>query len=124
MAPSDPLAHLDIVLFAAGATPLACEARRVRAAQELTGADLPAVEALLGLPPTAGSRQTLIVRGADADWPLSVRGPVTLRSLPAADIHPLPELIAARCRLPGLRALAFVDGQLTPIVDPRTWPGA
>lgn len=106
---------------------LVCEASHVRALRSSTkGA--PAAESLLGLPVAGGAYQTLLIKSKeDQSWPLAVRPPMSLRPLPAADIHPLPDLLAARCRLPGLRALALVDGQLAPVVDPRAWcdsPGA
>jgi hypothetical protein len=70
-----------------------------------------AIEEMLGFPPQPNTtpRQQLLLKHSDSDKPILVGSPVDLVSLPVSSIHPLPPLLAARCRLNGLHALAFSD---------------
>lgn len=111
---------LDLVLFDAAGWRFGVEANSVGSAGPLSLSTLPAVENLLGLPdkgPQSGAaRQRLSIRGAGD---LSVRKPVVLCSLWVGAFHPLPPLVAARCRLPALRALARLPGGMVMVVDLR-----
>lgn len=105
-------ATLDVVLFSAGEWRAGFEARLVRssrpAAADASGEE---IETLLGLAPcaTALPRQSLLLKQAQGARELLVGAPVELASLPASRIHPLPPLLAARCKLHGLRALALTN---------------
>jgi hypothetical protein len=99
---------LDAVLFSAGKWRAGFEARAVRASRPApTGAAGTDVETLLELELSAGlgPRQYLQLKHGDRE--ILVGSPVDLVSLPVAAIHPLPPLLAARCKLNGLRALAL-----------------
>lgn len=102
---------LDVVRFRCGTWSLAIEARHVRGASSAPAASAAvAIEALLGWPPApAGPRHCLSVRPPQAGTAraVAVDGPVELLPLAAAHIHALPPLLAARCQLRGLRALAW-----------------
>ncbi len=105
---------LGVVCFRCGGWTVAIEARHVRgASSDGVGRTTAAIEALLGeaAAPT-GPRQYLSVQApkGGAVVALSVAAPVELALLQAVNIHPLPPLMAVRCQLRGLRALA--------------WPGA
>jgi hypothetical protein len=72
------------------------------------------VAALLNLPASAQAAvlpQWLGLQrpGKPCDQEILVEGPVELLRLPVSAIHPLPALLAARTRLPGLRALVLPD---------------
>jgi len=111
---------LDLVLFGAAGWRFGVEANSVVRAGPLTLPSLPAVETLLGLshsgPQGVTDRQRLTVKGAGD---LSVQRPVVLCSLPVGAFHPLPPLVAARCRLRALRALALLPGGMVMVVDLR-----
>lgn len=115
----------EVVTFFAGGQRCAMAARQVRASRPLRGDEhegMPAIDPLLGLPQgdkDGASRQVLTIRLPAADVELSVATPVQLRELELDVIHPLPDLIAARSRLPGLRALALEADGLTLIFDLR-----
>lgn len=94
---------LEVVVFTAGGARFAIEAGRVRALLSRPLADSMAAEALLRLSMAGGDRRWLDLGGVC----LEVSDPVTLTSLSADDIHPLPPLLAARLTIPGVRALAF-----------------
>ncbi len=101
---------LDVVLFNAGGWRAGFEARLVRSSRPAPlDADAEAIETRLGLAPSAVTlpRQSLELKQAQGTRELLVGTPVELASLSAASIHPLPPLLAARCKLPGLRALAL-----------------
>ncbi len=105
-------ATLDVVLFSAGGWRAGFEARLVRSSRPAAAdADIDAIETLLGLAPCAAAlpRQSLQLKQAQGARELLVGAPVELASLPASRIHPLPPLLAARCKLHGLRALALTN---------------
>lgn len=110
---------LELVLFRAGGHGFGLESSQVRGSGMPSVPDIPTAEALLELDGnTTGSRRTcLAIKGADQDYELSVAEPFELCTLPAEAIHPLPVALAARCRLPGLRALAVTERGLTLLVD-------
>lgn len=111
---------LDLVLFRAAGWLLAVPAQQVLASE-------------MGHPGDAGTPHAAQVLGLDEkslqamsnkrlklffqEQSMWVDGPVELRHCPATDIHPLPALIQARQRLPGLRALLFHQGQYALIFD-------
>lgn len=112
MSPSNTHETLDVVLFSAGGYRAGFEAREVRASRPApaaaTGSD---VETLLGMEPSTGiaARQHLLLKHADGDREILVGAPVDLVSLSVGNIHPLPPLLAARCQLKNLRALAIAS---------------
>jgi len=111
---------LDLVLFGAAGWRFGVEAKAVGGAGSLSPSPLPAVETLLGLSDSGlqgiTDRQCLSVKGAGD---VSVQRPVVLCSLPVGAFHLLPPLVAARCRLPGLRALALLPGGMVMVIDLR-----
>jgi len=102
----DDRLSLDVVTFAAGGHRYGIEASRVSAQR-----------------PAAGDGRPLLQIG---DRLIAVTPPVELRRFEAAAIHPLPPLVAARCRLAALLALALdgegaillLDGDRLPEGDP------
>ena len=121
---------LEVVRFRCGPWHLALPARDVRGGYRLAPGEaaLP-IEALLPAadpgddPGTAAStvpgafepeqpRHGLWLQppGQPTAQLLSVQAPLELQALAAAHIHPLPAVLAARCRCPGLRALALESG--------------
>jgi len=123
---------LDLIRFRWGALHLAVPARQVLGLEQDCDPNAPVVGDLLGLPnPTPegiGARiRRLGLRGPAPGAGLRVQEPVTRIHLEANAIHPLPPLIAARLRLPQVRALAMprdpTDGAILIILDfmaPRT----
>lgn len=120
---------LEVVTFFAGGHRCAIEARQVRASRPLAcenSESYPAIEPLLGLPEQSNAcspRQVLTLRQPEADVELSVATPVELRALGLDAIHPLPDLLAARTSLRGLRALALESDRLILIFDLRDLTG-
>ncbi|MDY0071344.1 MAG: hypothetical protein RBR77_01690 [Thauera sp.] len=108
---------LAVVRFQLGNLQLALEARTVRALhQQAPTADSLAIETLLGLGPAGtGPRQWLRLHAAP-DLSLALPAPVELSTLALHTIRPLPRLLAASCRLPGLRALARQEHATAPIL--------
>ncbi|MDR3369135.1 hypothetical protein [Rhodoferax sp.] len=103
-------ATLDVVLFSAGEWRAGFEARLVRSSRPaLANASGKTIETQLGLAPPAGAtpRQYLELKRAQDVREVLVGAPVELVTLPASSIYPLPPLLAARCKLHGLRALAL-----------------
>ena len=97
---------LEIVSFAAGAYRLAVEAQQIDALLDDTPAAAVAIEALLGLPLTEAAQRRCLRVGEDL---VGVSEPVELRSLPADHFYPLPELVARRIQIKGVRALALEE---------------
>jgi hypothetical protein len=117
---------IDLVLFRWGTLNLALQACQVLALEPAGDAGLPTIGDVLGLPvmgTAPGALRLLRVVGPTATLRIQVQEPVTQVRLPAAVIHPLPPLLAARLRLPWLRALAFraveSAGTLILILDPQ-----
>ncbi|MFA6921537.1 MAG: hypothetical protein WC216_06805 [Gallionella sp.] len=111
---------LQVVSFTAAGHRFAVEAASVRAQHSATDDAIPAEE-LLGLPDACIAdtitRRVLIIRHATGDLPIRVAGPVSLSELSLDDLHPLPDLLAARCKINGIRALsAGLDG-ITVLID-------
>ncbi|OQX19267.1 MAG: hypothetical protein BWK76_05060 [Desulfobulbaceae bacterium A2] len=99
---------LQVVLFSLGRRRLGVEARFVRSSSLAPHDADGEAAARLGLDATDALPRvsySLILKRPDGDRPVLVDGPVELAEIPAAAIHPLPPLLAARCRLHGLRAL-------------------
>ncbi len=106
-------AAVDVVVFRVAGHLFGIEAEQVRGSRPAAGDAAQTIEALLGFPaaPVGAALQLLTIKGGDGDWELGVAPPLELRRLPAAAIHPVPDLVAARTGLPGLRALALgADG--------------
>ncbi|MDR3412826.1 MAG: hypothetical protein P4L87_18075 [Formivibrio sp.] len=107
---------LEIVSFTAGGYRFAVEARQVDHQFASAPDAVVAVETLLGLPPASAVRRCWLGVGQHG---VEVDGPVDLRSLPVSAIHPLPELVAVRLQLNGVRALAFEAESPLLLVDLR-----
>lgn len=109
---------LAIVSFAAGAHRFAAEACQIDALVDAP-VDDPApttIEALLGVPQPDAAHRRCLRLGAQR---VAVGDPVELRALPADQLHALPELVARRIGIAGVRALALeADGALL-LVDLR-----
>lgn len=123
-------ATLPLVLCHAGDTLIGLEAWRV-AASRATPSHAPdtpgkTLAACCGLPDSSTPpSQWLLLRTETSDaapCEVGITGSVELRPIPIASIHPLPALLAARSQLPGLRALAWIDGRLVPILAPSPPP--
>ena len=101
---------LAIVSFSAGAYRFAVEARQIDALLEDDAPATMAIETLLGLPLVdAATRRCLCV----GECRVTVSEPVDLHALPIDQLHPLPELVARRIGIAGVRALAIdPDGAL------------
>ena len=114
---------IELVLFRWGTLELALPAYRVQALEAARDAQAPSIGDLLGLPAAApGLMRLLLVAGPGGVLRLRVQEPVTQVRLAAAAIHALPPLLAARLRLPWVRALAWRPGQgagtVVVILDP------
>lgn len=104
--------RLALVRFRAAGYDFALPAARVQALTVDDDPAAPDLTAVLGLPLRAGPggvRRLLTVVSAASGGLLRVRveEPVTRLELPAAALQPVPVLLAARLRLPALRALAL-----------------
>jgi hypothetical protein len=110
---------LDVVLFGFGACRLGVEAGQIRSSRPAPGGEgFMRIETLLGLPEAPAVRPHLLeVKLGDRDREILVGQAVEIVSLPVEAIHPLPELLAARTQLHGLRALALAEGRLTLLFD-------
>ena len=107
---------LEIVSFAAGAYRLAVEAQQIDALLNDGPETLVAVETLLGLPLVeAGPRRCLRV----GKYRVSVSEPVDLRALSVDSIYPLPELVARRIQIRGVRALVIEAHEAMLLLDLR-----
>ncbi len=105
---------LAIVSFAAGAHRFAAEACQIDALVDEQAATT--IEALLGVPQLGAAHRRCLRLGAQR---VAVGEPVELRALPTDQLHPLPELVARRIAIAGVRALALeADGALL-LVDLR-----
>lgn len=117
---------VDMVVFRAGGFRCAVEASQVRASRPLEGPPgsraVPALAPLLGLPetPATGAMQALAIRRPQGDAELSVDAPVQLQAIPAASLHRLPPLLAARTKIAGLRALVLDREGVAVVVDIRS----
>ncbi len=113
---------LELVLFKAGQFRFGLEASRVRGSGEFSTQNVPTAEALLALSEETADRcrKCLIIRGDEQDYEISVAAPFELRSIPAESVYPLPTALYARCRLPGLRALAILARECIMLITVHT----
>ncbi|MTJ83484.1 MAG: hypothetical protein F8N37_21065 [Telmatospirillum sp.] len=110
---------LRVVRFEAAGARFAIEARHVLAMRPAVPDRELSVESWLGLAGGgAAGRCLLDVSMGGGQRLLEFAGDVRVDSLPAASIHPLPVLLAARTRLPGLAALALDADGVVLIIDP------
>lgn len=114
-------AVLSFVVFWAGGCRFGIETSQVQGAELSMDSSLPPAELLLGLPreQSGKARQILMVRGQAGSQFLCVGPPVEIRTFSAADIYPLPALVAARCQLPALLGLALAPDGLICLLDLR-----
>jgi len=112
---------IDLVVFRWNALRLGVAAGQVLALESTPDPDAPSIGDLLGLPTgeeglpgvvtRAGPPRLLRLAHPAGMLRVRVEEPVVQVRLPACAIHPLPPLLAARLRLPGIRALAWQQGQ-------------
>jgi len=95
---------IEIVSFAAGACRFAVEAQQVEALLSDGPQTLVAVESLLGLPLLETAARPCLRLGK---YRVSVNEPIDLRSLSVDSIYPLPEPVALRIQIKGVRALVL-----------------
>ena len=107
---------LAIVSFAAGAYRFAVEAQQVEALLDESPKAMVAVEDLLGLPLVEAAQRRCLRVG---DALIGVSEPVELRSLPIDQLYPLPELVARRIGIDGVRALALEENSALLLLDLR-----
>lgn len=107
---------LAIVSFAAGAHRFAVEARQIDALVDDEAPTTMAIETLLGVPPIGEIRRRCLRAG---DYRVTVGEPVELRTLPADQLHPLPELVARRIGIDFVRALALEANGALLLLDLR-----
>ncbi len=114
------MTDIDLVLFRWNALRLGVAAGQVLAMESTPDPDAPSIGDLLGLPTGEGlpgvvtrAGPTRLLRLAHPAGALRVhvQEPVVQVRLPASAIQPLPPLLAARLRLPGVRALAWQQGE-------------
>jgi len=119
---SEPITQLDFVCAVAANVPVAIPAEQVSAAlavNQTTSTSSLSLEALLGLSESnlpAQQRLTLTI-GEQHSADITISSDMTLQTLAITDIHPLPPLLAARCELRGVSALAFTHNTLILLVD-------
>lgn len=113
MAQTDALA---IVSFSAGAYRFSVEAQQIDALLDESPEAMVAVESLLGLPRVDAAQRRCLRVGEDL---IGVSEPVELRSLPIDQLYPLPELIACRISIEGVRALALEENSALLLLDLR-----
>ncbi len=114
------MTDIDLVMFRWNALRLGVAAGQVLAMESTPDPDAPSIGDLLGLPtgeglpgvvtPTRPPRLLRLTHPAGS-FHVLVQEPVVQIRLPASAIHPLPPLLAARLRLPGIRALAWQQGE-------------
>ncbi|MBV5276008.1 MAG: hypothetical protein JZU52_21015 [Lamprocystis purpurea] len=114
------MTDIDLVVFRWNALRLGVAAGQVLAMESTPDPDAPSIGVLLGLPTgeglpgvvtRAGPARLLRLAHPAGVLRVRVQEPVVQVRLPACAIHPLPPLLAARLRLPGIRALAWQQGQ-------------
>ncbi|WP_295579857.1 hypothetical protein [uncultured Lamprocystis sp.] len=114
------MTDIDLVVFRWNALRLAVQACQVLALESTLDPDAPSIGDLLGLPTGEGIPGVVTLAGPPRLLRLAhpagalrvrVQEPVVQVRLPASAIHPLPPLLAARLRLPGVRALAWQQGE-------------
>lgn len=127
-----PSAGLDLVLFHVGGLTCAVEASLVAELRDArTAPPAIALAELLDLAPASSgdapnqARQLCVLQGHRERW-FAIDEPVRHQYAPAATLHPLPPLVAARCRIPYVRAVALFETRdaeaLAIILDPRRLP--
>lgn len=113
-------AGLQVVRFELGGSRFAIPAACVVAMRQAAGATGPGIGELLGLP---GDRDDaphlLVLRAGRGEVAVRFPGAVTLDTLSAAAIHPLPVLVEARAGVGGLAALAVDAVGVVMVIDPR-----
>jgi hypothetical protein len=135
-ASATPELELTVVLFNVGSCCAAVEASQIRATRPMPAAQADGfmhdidhtiayitAQETLNFPGATGfdlanaPTQLLFIKQAQHDHAMQVNTPIEIINLPANAIHPLPPLLAARCQLRGLRALALHNAQLIPLFN-------
>lgn len=107
---------LAIVSFSAGDYRFSVEAQQIDALLDESPEAMVAVEDLLGLPLVEAAQRRCLRLGEER---VGVSEPVELRSLPIDRLYPLPELVARRIRIDGVRALALEENSALLLLDLR-----
>ncbi|RUR31920.1 hypothetical protein ELY33_06815 [Vreelandella andesensis] len=117
---SDSATHVALVLFSAGYTLAAIEARHVAGLTKsahlsrCANAEYLLLNAqLLNKAPT----HWLTLQDAQGAWQLGVSGDVALAHIPITELFPLPSLIAARHVSPALRGLTLANQTVRLLFD-------
>jgi hypothetical protein len=134
--------EVELVVFSLCGLRFAIESAQVRGISDGEDSNAPALADLLGLGsartprpprPYRETRERLLrlrlpSPGGDGSLVVRVEGPLSLRRLPAAHLHPLPWLFAVSSVLPCVRALALPGDawtdDFTILLDLRRWPGS
>lgn len=95
---------LDIVSFSAGGYRFATQAWQIAAMLHDVPEALVDAEALLGLPRAHAEHRRCLRVG---EYVVRVSEPLELSSLPVDRLYPLPQFVAQRIQIKGVRALAF-----------------
>ncbi|MDX1712724.1 hypothetical protein ACE3G8_05130 [Vreelandella venusta] len=116
----DAATHVALVLFSAGHTLAAIEARHVSGLAK--SSHLPRcanAECLLLNAPQLSIAPThwLTLEDANGAWQLGVNGDVVLANTPITELFPLPSLIAARHVSPVLRGLTMANQTIRLLFD-------
>ena len=116
----DAATHVALVLFSAGHTLAAIEARHVLGLAK--SSHLPRcanAECLLLNAPQLSITPThwLTLKDANGAWQLGVNGDVVLANTPITELFPLPSLIAARHVSPALRGLTMANQTVRLLFD-------
>lgn len=118
--------RLPLVFCRIGTYTIAFESHLVKSAEPLSAFvpehDLAEILGLATAPHAAcshaevpGASQSLHFHPEARMPPCQVGVPVELREVPYANIHSLPALLAARCRVPGVRAI-IQEGDSSPCI--------
>lgn len=125
MMKTSPPDALEVVSFMAGGYRFAIEASQVGSLQSADiSAAVPTAEQVLGMSGGDTSNHSghriLLIKHPAGDYAVMVSAPVELLRLRADTIYPLPDLIAARNTLVGIRGMVLSAEGLTLLVDFRT----
>lgn len=111
---ADSVDTLEIVSFKAGGFQFAVEAHQIDGMLSDAPEKVVSAEALLGLAEIKAAQRRCLHVGTHC---IEVGEPLELRSLPADQIHPLPDLVAARINIQDARALVLESSGSTLLVD-------
>jgi hypothetical protein len=119
---NEPLTQLDFVCCNALTYPVGILANQVVTAHAITTHERQeyplSLETMIGLPENDQPYQqqlTFAIGKYTAD--IGISSSISLQTLAVSNIYPLPPLLAARCQLHGVRALALSEKALRLLID-------